>query len=159
MHYHIRPLAPDEHSLLPAFLLESIYIPAGAERPPASFVGTPEMQVYLRDFGREKDDWALAAEVDGQVAGIIWARIMDDYGHLDDATPSLAMSVLPGYRRQGIGSSLLRAMLELLRSNGYARTSLSVQKANTAACRLYEKAGFCPEVDHPDEWIMACRLQ
>ena len=159
MQYSLRTLEPDEYSLLPDFLLEAIYIPVGQERPPASFANTPEMQVYLRDFGREKDDWALAAEVDGRIVGIIWARIMDDYGHLDDATPSLAMSVLPGYRRQGIGSSLLAAMLELLRSNGYARTSLSVQKANTPACRLYEKIGFRPEVDRADEWIMTCRLR
>lgn len=117
------------------------------------------MQVYIRDFGSSKDDFALAAEVDGQVVGTIWARIMADYGHIDDETPSLAMAVLPGYRQAGVGTALLRAMLSLLAQNGYAGTSLSVQTANTAALKLYGKVGFRPVIHRDGEYIMACDLR
>lgn len=154
MEHVVRPLQPEEYNVLPEFLLESIFIPEGGERPPASFLENPEMQVYIRDFGSGQHDLALAAEADGKIVGAVWARIMPDYGHLDDETPSLAMSVLPGYRHAGIGTALLEAMLDLLARSGYARTSLSVQKANTAALGLYRKTGFRPQVDHGDEYIM-----
>ncbi len=41
------------------------------------------------------------------LVGAVWVRIMDDYGHIDDNTPSFAVSVLDNYRRQGIGSQLM----------------------------------------------------
>lgn len=158
MKYTVRSLNPEEYPLLADFLLESIYIPQEDVRPPVSYLETPQMQVYIRDFGREKDDFALGAEADEKIVGVIWARIMEDYGHIDDATPSLAMSVLLGYRGAGVGTALLETMLTLLSRQGYAKTSLSVQKANTAALRLYRKAGFEPAVDLEDEYIMVHRL-
>lgn len=158
LHCEIRELKPGEYAVLPEFLLESIYVPEGTPRPPASLLEKPELQVYTRGFGTERDDWALAAEADGCVVGVIWARIMQDYGHVDDATPSLAMAVLPGWRRRGIGRALLEAMLNLLAQQGYSQTSLSVQRANSAALRLYEKVGFVPAVSKPEELIMVCDL-
>lgn len=69
------------------------------------------MQVYIDDFGNSKHDKALLAEVDSNIVGAIWARIMNDYGHIDVDTPSLAMSVLKAYRGMGIGTLLLTQML------------------------------------------------
>ena len=54
---------------------------------------------------------------------------MNDYGHIDDKTPSLATSLYKKYRGQGIGSSLIKEMLSLLQAHGYKRVSLSVQKS------------------------------
>lgn len=36
---------------------------------------------------------------------------MEDYGHIDVDTPSLAISLLPEYRGQGIGTKLLSNLL------------------------------------------------
>ena len=66
---------------------------------------------------------------------------MGDYGHIASNTPSLAISLLPGYRGLGIGTQLLNSLLFLLRENGYLRASLSVQRENPSL-RLYERAGF-----------------
>ena len=66
------------------------------------------------------------------MVGAVWTRIMDDYGHVDDATPSFAISLYREYRKQGIGSQLMIRMLKLLKRQGYERTSLTVQKANYA---------------------------
>lgn len=158
MKYAVRPLRREEYAVLGNFLLEAIFVPEGSERPPESYLQTPQMQVYIENFGGKPNDFALAAEADGRIAGVIWARIMPDYGHIDDATPSLAMAVLPDCRGMGIGTDLLQAMLSLLARSGHARTSLSVQKANTAALRLYEKAGFRSVIDKEDEYIMTCDL-
>ena len=32
---------------------------------------------------------AFVAETNDKVVGAVWVRIMDDYGHVDDDTPSL----------------------------------------------------------------------
>ena len=57
---------------------------------------------------------------------------MNDYGHVDDETPSFAISLYKEYRRKGIGMRLMEEMLENLRDQGYKRVSLAVQKANYA---------------------------
>ena len=94
MSYSIREMRKEEYSLLSDFLYEAIYIPDGTAAPPKSVITCPELQVYIADFGNSKHDKALIVEVDGNIVGAIWARIMNDYGHIDENTPSLAMSVL-----------------------------------------------------------------
>ena len=130
MNYSIREMRKEEYSLLGDFLYEAIYIPDGTATPPKSVIACPELQVYIADFGNSKHDKALIAEVDGNIVGAIWARIMNDYGHIDDNTPSLAMSVFKAYRGMGIGTSLLTQMLSTEKAAGYAKLSLSVQKDN-----------------------------
>lgn len=51
-------------------------------------------RIYRRVW-KSKHDKALVAEIQGNVVGAIWVRIMNDYGHIDNDTPSLAMSVCP----------------------------------------------------------------
>lgn len=53
---------------------------------------------------------------------------MEDYGHIDKDTPSLAISLLPEYRDQGIGTKLLSNLLSLLYEKGFHQVSLSVQR-------------------------------
>ena len=78
---------------------------------------------------------------------------MDDFGQGDDSIPSLAISLLPGYRGRGIGTQLLDSLLSLLWQKGFARASLSVQKENPAR-RLYERAGFRVVVEKGPEDVM-----
>ena len=82
---------------------------------------------------------------------------MDDYGHVDDETPSLAISLYPAYRGGGIGTDLLGRMLAQLRQDGYKQVSLSVQRVNPAA-NLYRRMGFETLRGTEEEWIMIRRL-
>lgn len=157
MNITIRELKEAEYPLLSDFLYEAIFIPEGASAPDRSIINLPELQIYIREFGVKRGDISLAAEVEGTIAGVVWCRIMKDYGHVDDDTPSLAISLYREYRGQGIGTQLLEEMLLLLRERGYKRTSLSVQKAN-AAVRLYKKAGFQVVDENEEEYIMVCEL-
>jgi RimJ/RimL family protein N-acetyltransferase len=55
----------------------------------------------------------------------------------------LGMSVLAGYRGQGIGRRLLTAVIdETRRWDGFCRIELGVTPWNTGAIALYEKMGF-----------------
>lgn len=151
--YIIREIRPQEVPLLEDFLYEAIFIPEGVTPPPKSIIKNEDLQVYVRDFGRLPDDKCLVAEADGMVVGAIWCRIMDDYGHVADGIPSLAISLYREYRNKGIGTELLRQMLQLLCQAGYKQVSLSVQKANYAA-KMYLKAGFTILKETDEEYIM-----
>ena len=156
MDYKIREIRKNEYSILFDFLYEAIFIPEGMDKPPKSIIERPELQVYIKDFGKE-DDWCLVAEIKGKIVGAVWVRIMNDYGHIDNETPSFAISLYEEYRNMGIGTALMRDMLELLKKKGYEQTSLSVQKANYAV-GMYRKVGFEVIDENEAEYIMVCRL-
>jgi GNAT superfamily N-acetyltransferase len=109
-------------------LYEAIFIPEGTQPPEKDIVEKPELRVYTEDFG-----------------------------HIDDATPSFAISLYKEYRKQGIGSQLMVKMLELLKRQGYERASLAVQKANYAV-KMYENVGFKVVDENDEEYIMVCEL-
>lgn len=157
MNYTIREMSPAEYPLLNNFLYEAIFIPDGVEAPPKSIIYSPELQVYVADYGTQTHDRALLAEIDGQAVGAVWVRIMNDYGHIDDKTPSLAISLYKGYRGLGIGTALMREMLVILKDTGYEQVSLSVQKANYAV-KMYLKLGFEIVSEKEEEYIMVKRL-
>ncbi|MEZ3433774.1 MAG: GNAT family N-acetyltransferase [Lachnospiraceae bacterium] len=156
MDYKIRKIRKNEYPILSDFLYEAIFIPESMDKPPKSIIEQPELQVYIEDFGKE-DDWCFVAEIKGKIVGAVWVRIMNDYGHIDDETPSFAISLYEEYRNMGIGTALMRDMLEFLKNKGYKRTSLSVQKVNYAV-RMYQKVGFEIIDENEEEYIMVCRL-
>jgi uncharacterized protein YbbK (DUF523 family)/GNAT superfamily N-acetyltransferase len=153
----IRKLMTEEIALLRDFLYEAIFIPEGVEAPPRDIVERPELRIYYDDFGTGPADHCLVAEADGHVVGAVWTRIMHDYGYVDDETPSFAISLLPEYRGQGIGTRLMREMLSLLKEHGFRQASLAVQKANYAV-RMYKHVGFETIDENAEEYIMVCRL-
>ena len=72
------------------------YIPAGMQPPERSIIDLPELAIYYENFGNGLADNCLVAEMDGKVAGAVWTRIMNDYGHVDDETPSFALHFFGG---------------------------------------------------------------
>ncbi len=152
-----RPLQPSETELLKTFIYEAIFIPEGVEPPPFDIIYQPEIALYYDQFGTGSADNCIVAEIDGKVVGTVWTRIMNDYGHVDDQTPSFAISLLKEFRNQGIGTELMRRMLQLLKNQGYKQASLAVQKANYAV-RMYKKVGFEIVDENTEEFIMVCHL-
>ncbi len=82
---------------------------------------------------------------------------MNDYGHIDNTTPSFAISLYKDYRGFGMGTALMKEMLRILKDRGYKQASLAVQKANYAV-RMYKKVGFEIVDQNEEEYIMLCRL-
>ncbi len=125
MNYIIRDMKPEEYPLLSDFLYEVIFIPEGMQKPDRTIIHQPELALYIEDFG-QADDICLVADAGVTVAGAIWFRIMNDYGHVGEDTPSLAIALFEEYRNQGIGTVLMKAMLQRLKEAGYRQVSLSV---------------------------------
>lgn len=150
----IRPLPPKGYPLLDRFLYDAIFIPEGVEPPPFEIVKNPDLQVYVESFGTRKGDIALAAVLNDKIVGVAWARIMNDYGHVDDDTPSIAISVVKSCRGMGIGMQLMANLLINLCGMGFRQVSLAVQRENHTAVKLYVKLGFRVLSIKGDEYIM-----
>jgi len=153
MNYAIREINKSEIPLLSEFIYESIFTPAGFALPERSVINHPSIQVYIEGFGTKVDDFCLVSEMDDKIVGAAWIRIMHDFGHVDDETPSLAMSLYTEYRGLGIGTALLSELLLRIKAKGYKKTSLSVQKANYAV-KMYKKLGYEVVKENEEEYIM-----
>lgn len=158
MNYIIREISAAEYCVLNDFLYEAIFIPEGIEPPPKSIIENDALQVYVKDFGKLPDDKCLIAEVNENIVGAVWIRVMNDYGHIDDKTPSFAISLYKDYRGYGIGTNLMIKMIDLLKKSGYEKASLAVQKSNYAV-KMYKKVGFEIIDENDEEYIMVCNLQ
>ncbi|MBQ3515619.1 MAG: GNAT family N-acetyltransferase [Lachnospiraceae bacterium] len=157
MSYNIRHINNDETALLDDFLYEAIFIPEGVDAPPREIINAPELQVYVKDFGKQEGDICFVAEAEEKIVGAVWVRIMDDYGHIEEGVPSFAISLYKEYRGLGIGTALMKRMLEELKLRGYQKTSLAVQKANYAV-KMYKNVGFEIVDENEEEYIMVCVL-
>lgn len=161
MDYVIRHIRQAEWPLIEDFLYEAVFIPEGfeGEVPRSVIRDDPKCRAAYLGFGSLPDDRALVAVVDDTVVGACWVRTTDEYGHIDDDTPSFSISLYEPYRGYGMGGAMMRRMLDELGEAGYARVSLSVQKENPAL-RLYERLGFRIVGYGADksEWLMACQL-
>ena len=82
---------------------------------------------------------------------------MDDFGHVDDETPSFAISLYKEYRGHGIGTALMKKMLDVLDKAGYKQASLAVQKENYAV-KMYKNVGFEIIDENEEEYIMLCKF-
>lgn len=155
----IREMMPNERGELENFLYTAIFIPKGTPKPPKSIIERPELQIYIKNFGNCAADVCFVAEINGKIVGACWSRLMNDYGHIDDETPSIAMSVYENFRRRGIATALINRIFACLAEKIFNYVSLSVQKENFAAVNLYRKLNFEIFAEKSSEYIMQRRLE
>ena len=152
--YKFRPLELSESARLKDFLYLAVHVPPGCSPPDRTVLNAPLMTCYIKDWGKPQDFGIVAETAKVQLVGVVWIRQLTascpGYGFIDDATPSLAISVLPSFRGRGIGTGLLTKLLEQAPCD---RIGLSVQNSNPAK-RLYERTGFATVQKRVDESIM-----
>lgn len=158
MEYIIREMKESEYLLLDDFLYEAIFQRDEANLAPRTIIEKPELQVYIKDFGKEKDDYCLCAEVDKKIIGAVWVRNIRGYGGIDDITPELAISLYRDFRGYGIGTTMMKEILGYLKNAGYSKMSLSVQKDNYAV-KMYLSLEFQIVNEDTEEYIMVNYLK
>ena len=85
----------------------------------------------------DRDRLVLGAVLDHQtLAGVASAWLVVDELQI------MAIAVAPTHQRQGIGSHLLNALLNLGQSRGARTATLEVASTNSAAQKLYDRCGF-----------------
>lgn len=159
MEYTIREMTVMEYPLLNEFLYEAILISDVIKPTLKNIITSPELQIYVDRLGASKADFALVTEVEQKIVGAVWVRIIHNYGHIDDETPSLAISLYKKYQGQGIGTDMMKEMLSLLKTHGYKCVSLSVQKANYAL-KYIEKSILIlyGETKKNGLWYVICKV-
>jgi len=153
----VREIEKPDYPLLEDFLYHAVFQPPGQPLIPREVIFEPDVFVYIEGFGAGAGDCGAVAEIDGQIVGIAWTRIIPGFGHIDRHTPELAISMLPEFRGQGIGTLLMTELFELLRGRGYRRTSLAVQQQNPAA-GFYTRLGYETIRENGEEFIMIKKL-
>lgn len=157
MDYRIREMKKSEYIFLKDFLYEAIFIPEGIVPPPKNIVNIPELNIYISDFGNREHDISLVSEMNGKLIGAVWVRIINDYGHIDNETPSLAIGLYKEYRGNGVGTEMMKEVISILKDRKYKKVSLSVQK-NNYAVKMYRKLGFQVFDENEEEYIMVKNL-
>ncbi len=91
------------------------------------------------------NQFTVVAVAEERVVG--FAQVNVDRGH-----SHLGMALVGGFRGQGLGRKLLDECLEWSREYGAHKIDLEVWPHNTAARRLYKRAGFVVEGRRRRHW-------
>lgn len=115
------------------------------ETSPEAAKADPHLNIYIQGWGRRGDQGVIAYSTDmTQNLGAAWLRLLTEdkshYGYYDDATPELAIAVLPEMTGKGVGSLLISTLIEQVRTEIPAIV-LTVRNDNPAK-KLYERFGF-----------------
>ncbi len=142
----IRRVRADDAQFLREMLFEAKYWRSSRPRPELEEgLAPPGLAKVLAAWGRPGDLAMVATDGRGERIGAAWQRLWthDDHtqGFVDERTPELGIGVRREFRRHGVGTALLLAMLGRAREEGVAQVSLSVEIENVARL-LYERFGF-----------------
>lgn len=97
---------------------------------------TPWSEAGLRSELSNDSAFFLTAKKEGKIAGYMGMHIILDECYIAN------IAVLPDFRRQGIGNSLLDSAEKIADEKGCRFISLEVRVSNNPAIRLYEKRGY-----------------
>ncbi len=139
-----RGAEPYDEPVLRDMLYLAVFVPPGSPAPDYSVVTHPDLARYVGGWGRQGDAGIIAVAANGEPIGAAWLRLWSErehgYGFIDALTPELSVAVRPEVRGAGVGTHLLRQLLQRA-DRSHESVSLSVSVLNPAV-RLYEKLGF-----------------
>lgn len=137
----IRQLTPDD-----AESYQNLRLFALRESPTAFGSSYAEMadrplEMFAERLGDERNHIFGAFTDDRQLVGIATLR-REQREKIGHKASIFGMYVLPEYRGQGLGRSLLEKLISRAGDLGVRQVNLSVVSANTPAVLLYESCGF-----------------
>ncbi|MEH0818925.1 MULTISPECIES: GNAT family N-acetyltransferase [unclassified Micromonospora] len=136
----VRPLRVDDEADLRLF--HRIFDTAFRDTPDYEPVGFDRWREQIPASGRVWDEW-FVAEVDGEPAGALQSS---DQALDQDMGWVRTLSVLPAYRRRGVGAALLWRAFTCYAGKGRAAAGLGVDLTNpTAPVTLYRSVGLREE--------------
>ncbi|MEV6372791.1 GNAT family N-acetyltransferase [Micromonospora musae] len=133
----VRPLVADDEADLRLF--HRIFDTAFRDTPDYEPVGFAQWREQLPSYGKVWDEW-FVAEVDGVPAGALQSS---DQALEQEMGWVRTLSVLPAYRRRGVGAALLRRAFAVYAGKGRTAAGLGVDLANpTTPVTLYQSVGL-----------------
>ncbi len=158
----IRLATSDDLPFLREMLYEAVCWRPNQQHPPIEKVlARPELAKLLDGWGKDGDRAVIAELEDGSSAGAAWYRFWTpenhSYGFVDANTPELGIAVCKEVRHRGIGTALLKELLDHARRSKVSQISLSVEPENYSRL-LYEKFGFKKVGIDGTSWTMLCEF-
>jgi phosphinothricin acetyltransferase len=122
----------------------AIYAPY-CESTTVSFeVGAPSIEDMRQRIARISADYPwLVAEVDGQIAGYVYASRHRERAAYRWAV-DVAVYIAANKHRSGVGRALYQTLFSLLREQGYFKAFAGITLPNPASVGLHESLGFMP---------------
>ena len=122
------------------------------EREDVDAVSLLEEETFSMPWSREaflemitKEDAAYyVAESDGEIVGGCGVLMAAGEGNITN------VAVAEKMRNQGIGTKMVRYLMEKGTQSGLSAYTLEVRVSNAAAIHVYEKLGFCSEGIRPN---------
>ncbi len=104
---------------------------------------------WIKELRLNPNSLLLLALHEGSVIGNL--DLTGSEEEYDDQSGLITMGILPEYQNKGLGSILLREAVAWARKQHQLQVlCLQVERANSSAVRLYQKAGFQIEGEQPD---------
>ncbi|MEU8296641.1 GNAT family N-acetyltransferase [Micromonospora sp. NPDC048909] len=133
----VRPVRPDDELDLREF--HRIFDTAFRDTPDYEPLGYAEWRKKITQHGTTWDEW-FVAEVDGVAAGALQSS---DQALDQNEGFVRSLSVLPAFRRRGVGAALLRRAFARYAEKGRSSAGLGVDLANpTTPLSLYRSVGL-----------------
>jgi ribosomal protein S18 acetylase RimI-like enzyme len=159
---HLRPAGAADLPFLREMLYEAATWAARRGRPSLDeALADPDVARYLDGWPRDGETGLVAETWDGAAVGAGWWRWFTTespgYGFVAPDIPELTLAVAPEWRRRGIGSAVLSALMQTAAAEGIPALSLSVDDRNGAR-RLYARAGFEIRARNGGAWTMVRTL-
>lgn len=141
----IRDLKKSEIDFLTDMLYESIHIPENKPNK-EGLINSTHIKKYHEGWGRNGDTALIALNTNNQAVGAVWYRLFNEfnkgYGYVDSYIPELGIAVTKEVRGTGVGTLLMKKIINQAISEGYKSISLSVDPENSSAVHIYKKLGF-----------------
>jgi ribosomal protein S18 acetylase RimI-like enzyme len=128
-------------------------------RSPEQIMAEPALALYVAGWPAHSDV-GVVAEND-EAVGAAWWRFFSarepGYGFVAETIPELAVGVMPAARGRGVGTMLVRALIDEAHRRGLPALSLSVEVDNPAR-ELYGRLGFVTVTDSGQSLKMVLSL-
>lgn len=155
----LRDGSSEDLAFLRSMLYQAVYwrsLKTHTNPPYEEGLAAPGVGIALEGWGRAGDT-AVICSLEGVPVGAVWYRKYSETetirGFFDAETPVLVLAVHEEYRRRGIGTLLVQALLERAREQKVPRVSLMVSQDNPALA-LYTACGFESHTKVGDSWLM-----
>lgn len=134
----------EDEPVLWRMLTFAAWMGSDGEEQMAQARSDPYLRTYVSEWGTKRGDLGvIARDRLGEALGATWLRLGSTEGPYklgDEEVPELATAVIPEARRRGVGSVLMKRLIESARPY-YPRIVLSVREENPAVL-FYSRFGF-----------------
>ena len=161
MQISYRVMQAEEYEFLNEMLYEALFVLPGQPKFPREIIEDPSIKKYIENWNQKEGDLAIVCLDGEELIGAIWGRKFSEdnkgYGFIDAETPEIGMAIKEKYRGKGLGSNLIKLIIDKYIEMGVAQLSLNVNTLNPAK-RLYERCGFVKVSEESGAEIMTKQL-